>query len=76
MPEGWKWNVGLAALLVFTAAGPAGAQLRPVARPADLFIPAPEEKVSPVSDDHALTLPESPNVGRETNLPLPRFVLT
>lgn len=74
MPEGWKWNIGLAALLVFTAAGPAGAQLRPVARPADLFIPAPGEQMVPVSDDHALAAPERPRVGRETKLPLPRFV--
>ncbi len=70
----WKWNTGLAALLLFAAAEPAGAQLRPIARPADLSIPAPGGQVVSGFDDQALAVPESPRVGRETKLPLPRFV--
>jgi SH3-like domain-containing protein len=54
-------------------AWPASAQLRPVARPAALAMPSPEEAVVPVSSSLAAA-PEAPSLGPETNLPLPRFV--
>lgn len=70
-----RW-MGLGAALAagLMAAGPAGAQLRPLARPADLAIPSPEEVVTPASATVAPEVPEGPSVGPETNLPLPRYV--
>ena len=62
-----------AALAVAALALPLQAQVRPMARPTDLTIPSPEEAVTPASAGPAV-LPESPAVGPETNLPLPRFV--
>ena len=62
-----------AALAVVTMAGPLEAQMRPMARPVDLAMPSPEEAITPVSATPAIA-PESPTIGPETNLPLPRFV--
>ncbi len=62
-----------AALAVVTMAGPLEAQMRPMARPIDLAMPSPEEAITPVSATPTVA-PESPTVGPETNLPLPRFV--
>ena len=62
-----------AALAVVTMASPLEAQMRPMARPIDLAMPSPEEAITPVSATPAVA-PESPTVGPETNLPLPRFV--
>ena len=70
---GGRWVLLGAALGVgLLGAWPAGAQLRPIARPASLAMPSPEEAVVPVSSRPAA--PETPTVGPETNLPLPRFV--
>ena len=65
-----RWG---AALAVVALAWPVQAQLRPLARPAELSIPSPDEVVVPVSASPAV-LPDAPTVGPETNLPLPRFV--
>jgi SH3-like domain-containing protein len=65
-----RLGVALAGLAL---AAPALAELRPIARPADLAIPSPEEAVVPVSSTSAI-VPPAPSVGPETNLPLPRFV--
>ena len=62
----------LAAGLV--VAGPALAELRPLARPDAFAIPPVEEQVVPVSNAPMPVAPPSPSVGPETNLPLPRFV--
>ena len=62
-----------AALAAVAVALPLQAQVRPMARPADLSIPSPEEVVTPVSATPAV-VPPTPSVGPETNLPLPRFV--
>lgn len=70
--EGIRWGVALSLGLV--AAWPAAAQLRPLARPATLAIPSPEEVVVPASARAAPVVPAAPTVGPETNLPLPRFV--
>jgi SH3-like domain-containing protein len=68
--------MGLGAALAcgLLVAAPAGAQLRPLARPADLAIPSPEEVVSPASAAVAPSVQPGPSVGPETNLPLPRYV--
>jgi SH3-like domain-containing protein len=67
--------MGLGAALAcgLLAAAPAGAQLRPLARPSDLAIPSPEEVVVPAAATAATASP-GPSVGPETNLPLPRYV--
>jgi SH3-like domain-containing protein len=62
-----------AALAVVAVAWPLQAQVRPMARPADLAIPSPEEAIIPVSATPAV-VPPGPSMGPETNLPLPRFV--
>jgi SH3-like domain-containing protein len=56
---------------------PALGQVRPVARPADLAIPPPEERVLPASSAEAAAPEEAEApapVGSVTGLPLPRFV--
>ncbi len=68
----------VAALAVLLAV-PALAQVRPLARPADLVIPPPEERVRPASSAEAAAAAvlegEAPApVGSVTGLPLPRFV--
>ncbi|MBP1805792.1 SH3 domain-containing protein [Rubellimicrobium aerolatum] len=65
-------RLGLAVLAL--CAGPVGAQVRPLARPATLSPPAPEEAVVPVAQPPAPVVPTPPTVGSETSLPLPRYV--
>ncbi len=68
-----RWaRLGAALVLGLAAVSPAGAQMRPLARPADLAIPSPDQVVVPVAV--APALPDAPSTGPETNLPLPRFV--
>lgn len=70
-----RWmGLGTALACGLLAAWPASAQLRPMARPSDLAMPSPEEVVTPASAIVAPTVPPGPDVGPETNLPLPRFV--
>lgn len=72
---GRRWvGLGAALGLGLMAAGPSQAQLRPLARPASLAIPSPEEAIVPVSSRAAPAAPAAPALGPETNLPLPRFV--
>lgn len=68
-----------AGMLVVTLASllsaPALGQVRPTARPADLVIPPPDERIVPASSAEALAAAEEPApVGSVTGLPLPRFV--
>ena len=71
----WRWTrLGMAVSAAILAGGAAMAQLRPIARPSNLTIPAPEEVVVPASNQVAPVAPPPPTVGSETMLPLPRFV--
>lgn len=69
-------RLGLGLLACMASALPAAAQLRPMPRPGNLAIPAPEERVMPaaVAPAPAPAAAEDPAVGPETNLPLPRYV--
>lgn len=70
-----RWmSLGVALACGLMAAAPAGAQLRPLARPADLAIPSGDEVVTPASAEAAPAASAGPSVGPETNLPLPRYV--
>lgn len=69
-----RWmGLGVALACGLVAAAPAGAQLRPLARPADLAILSADGVVTPASADAAPTAVGS-SMGPETNLPLPRYV--
>ncbi|WP_246082448.1 SH3 domain-containing protein [Rubellimicrobium rubrum] len=69
-----RWTRLCATLLMgAVTAWPACAQVRPLARPANLVIPAADQIVVPASSV-APAPAGSPTLGPETNLPLPRYV--